>query len=57
MGIDVVCYKARTILLGRKFGQSIGDAGYDENADLNGDGKIDILDAIILATHFGEHNP
>ena len=38
------------------FGLVQGDIGWNADADINGDGKIDIYDAIILSGHFNPHS-
>lgn len=39
------------------FGLLQGDRGWNAVADINGDGNIDIYDAIILSGHFNQHYP
>ncbi len=45
------------ILLANAFGYSEGEAGFNEDADLNRDKTVDIFDAIILANAFNDHWP
>jgi hypothetical protein len=35
------------------FGSSTGDPNWNPDADLDGNGKINIIDLILLATNFG----
>jgi parallel beta-helix repeat protein len=39
------------------FGKSIGQTGFNPNADFDDNGVINILDAITLANNFGQHYP
>jgi len=36
------------------FGKHFGDAGYNPDADLNGNNQIDIFDLVMVAIHYGE---
>jgi hypothetical protein len=40
--------------LSNSFGKSIGQAGFNPDADFDDNGVVNILDAITLANHFGE---
>ena len=44
------------ILLGNAFGSRPGDPNWNPKFDFNGDGVINILDAIIFAIHFEDPN-
>jgi hypothetical protein len=43
--------------IARRFLISASDPLWDSNADINGDGKIDMKDIGIAARHFSEHYP
>jgi len=42
------------IVAGNSYGSSLGDPRWNPDADLYPDGKINILDVIVLASHFGQ---
>jgi len=43
-----------SIILSNAFGSREGESRYNRLADINGDGKVDIFDNILYASHFGE---
>ena len=43
--------------LSNSFGKSIGQAGFNPDADFDDNGVINILDAITLANHYNQHYP
>jgi peptide/nickel transport system substrate-binding protein len=43
--------------LSNSFGKSIGQAGFNPNADFDDNGVLNILDAITLANHYNQHYP
>jgi hypothetical protein len=45
------------ITLGNAFLTTPGSSNWNPNADINGDGIVNILDAIILGNHSLQHYP
>jgi hypothetical protein len=45
------------VALARAYGSKTGDSGYDNMADLNGDGRVDDADLQILRQHYGDVYP
>jgi hypothetical protein len=43
--------------LSNSFGKSIGQTGFNPDADFDDNGVINILDAITLANYYGQHYP
>jgi hypothetical protein len=45
------------VLLANAYGSKPGDAKWNPNADINNDGKVDLLDLAILAYYWQQHYP
>lgn len=43
--------------VGVSFGKQLGDAGYNPDADVNGNNQIDVFDLVMVAIHYGESEP
>ena len=41
-------------MLGASYGLASGNNGYNVNADLNGDSKVNYVDLGMLGAHYGE---
>jgi hypothetical protein len=48
---------ADVAVLTNAYGSSYGDARWNPNADINGNGVVDLRDLVILALHYGQHYP
>lgn len=51
--IRVVAGAAELLAMGNAWGKSVGSPGYDAASDLNGDGRVDAFDLLILAGNWG----
>jgi hypothetical protein len=45
------------VLLAKAYGSTPGDANWNGNADIDGNGDIRLTDLVTMATHYGEHFP
>jgi len=41
-------------MVGRSFGATSGTPGWTHAPTVNGDGKVDIIDLVLVASHFGQ---
>jgi hypothetical protein len=48
---------ADLVLLAHAYGSRVGGAGWNANADLDGNGVVGLLDLVNLALHYGQHYP
>ena len=48
---------ADVAVLTNAYGSSYADARWNPNADINGNGVVDLRDLVILALHYGQHYP
>jgi hypothetical protein len=44
-------------LLDQAYGSKPGDPNWNPNADIDGNGSVDLIDLTILANHYGQHYP
>jgi parallel beta-helix repeat protein len=48
---------ADLLILANAYGSRPGNLKWNPNADINDNGKVDLSDLVLLATHYGQHYP
>jgi fibro-slime domain-containing protein len=55
--LDKVITILDVVTVANRYGTKTGDRNYDANLDWNDDGKIDILDIVIVTSHYAQKDP